>query len=92
MASRVDANQKAIVAALRACGATVFCTHTAAHGFVDLVCGYHGVNYLIEVKGPRGKLTPDQRAFHATWRGRVDVVRSVDEALRVVGATAPERC
>ena len=42
-------------------------------------------NWLLEVKAPGGKLTPDQYRWHAAWRGQVVVVRSVDDALRVVG-------
>lgn len=32
------------------------------------------------------KLTEDEQAWHAEWRGSVVVVRTVDEALKAVGA------
>ena len=31
------------------------------------------------------KLTPDEEAFHASWRGHVAVVESVEDALKIVG-------
>lgn len=43
------------------------------------------MNWLMEVKAPGGKLSPAQIHWHATWRGQVAIVRSVDDALRVVG-------
>ena len=45
----------------------------------------HEKLWLIEVKGPKGKLTPAQVEFMATWPGVVHIVRSVDDALRLVG-------
>lgn len=72
---RIDANQSEIVAALRACGCTVAITSDVGGGFPDLVVGYQGRNFLLEIKTPGGKLTPDQ----------VEVVKDVDEALAVVG-------
>lgn len=90
-ASRSDENQPAIVAALRACGATVTPTHGVCGGFPDLVVGYQGRNFLLEVKDPakpKGdqKLTPAQIEWHAAWRGQKAVVKTVDEALIAVGA------
>lgn len=43
------------------------------------------VAWVIEVKGPKGKLTPAQVEFMATWPGVVHIVRSVGDALRLVG-------
>ena len=51
-----------------------------------MVVGYRGHNYLLEIKGPRGKLTPVQVWWHEEWRGQVDRVDTVDEALAAVGA------
>ena len=47
-------------------------------------------NWMMEVKAPGGKLTPAQVKWHAEGRGQVAIVRSVDDALRVVGVL-PER-
>jgi len=86
MPRRVDANQREIVSALRDCGFSVLHLHTVGHGCPDILCGAQGYrNLLFEIKGDKGKLTPDERGFFDTWRGQVALVRSVDEALRVMG-------
>lgn len=89
--AKADANQPEIVKALRAAGASVQHLHSVGAGCPDLVCGYRGVNYLIEVKDgskpPSGRaLTPDQVAWHGGWRGSVSVVTSIDDALMAIGA------
>lgn len=60
---------------------------------MDLLCGWRGINYLIEIKlplGPKGGdpsvRTPDQVEFYKTWRGKVHEVRSVKHALQIIGA------
>lgn len=88
-AARTDANQKEIVAALRKVGCTVAPTHMVGDGFPDLVVGRVGINYLLEVKdgakAPSARaLTEGEKKFHIEWRGMVDIVYSVDDALRVV--------
>ncbi len=85
--SRADSNQEAIVTALRKVGVTVHITSQVGNGFPDLVCGLFGKNYLIEVKNPeaRGKLRASQEIFLDKWKGKVYVVETVEEALRVVG-------
>lgn len=79
-----DANQAAIVAALRADGATVEVLSDAGRGCPDLLVGVRGRNLLIEVKGLAGGLTPVQRTWHQTWRGQAAVVTSPEEAIQVV--------
>ena len=84
--ARTDANQKAIVTALRRIGASVAVTSGIGNGFPDIVVGYRGRNYLIEIKDgdkppSKRKLTPDEAAWHEAWRGEVMVVESVDDAL-----------
>lgn len=83
-ACKVDANQAEIVQALRDAGATVKDLSKVGQGCPDLLVGYNTVNYLIEVKVPGGKLTPDQRVFHSQWLGKVYIVRTSDEALRII--------
>lgn len=90
-AAAADGNQKGIVTALRAVGATVAPCHTVGQGFPDLVVGYQGVNYMIEVKDPsqpkhRHALTPAQVKFHAEWNGPIHKVFTAKEALEVIGA------
>ena len=87
--AKVDANQKEIVKALRAAGATVTHTHAIGKGFPDICVGLRGVNYLMEIKdGSKPKsaqaLTNDEHNWHVCWRGQVAIIRSVDEALDVI--------
>lgn len=86
---RTDANQTAIVQALRDAGCTVAVTSGVGHGFPDLVVGLRCRNFLLEVKDaakpPSARaLTPAELAFHARWRGLVKVVTTVEEALAAV--------
>lgn len=90
-AARTDANQEAIVAALRAMGCSVLSLAAVGKGCPDLLVGFRGVNTLIEVKDgskppSRRALTDDEARFIAEWRGQVDVCATVAGALRIVGA------
>ena len=84
-AAKVDLNQPEIVAALRKCGISVHSTAAIGKGFPDLVCAKGDKAWLIEVKGPKGKLTDDQVEFIGAWGGVVHIARSVDDALKIVG-------
>ena len=89
-AARVDANQPGIVAGLRTAGCTVALAHAVGRGFPDLVVGYRGCTYLLEVKDgdkpPSARnLTTAQVKWHGEWRGHVSVVCSLTEALAAVG-------
>ncbi len=81
---RADLNQTSIVMGLRAIGCTVTVLSQVGGSCPDLLVGYRSVNYLLEVKSGNNKLSPGQREFHANWRGRINVVRTVDEAIQVV--------
>lgn len=88
--AKTDANQAEIVAALRRVGASVQPLHAVGNGCPDLLVGFRGLNYLLEVKdgkkppSARG-LTPDQEIWHLAWWGQRAVVESVDEALAAIG-------
>ena len=92
-AAASDANQKDIVAALRDVGATVIPCHAVGKGFPDLVIGFRGDTYLIEVKDPsqpkhRHELTPTQKLFHAAWPGKpIAKVFTANEALQAIGVS-----
>lgn len=93
-AARIDANQPAIVAALRAAGATVAITSAMGDGFPDLVVGFQRATVLIEVKdgqkppSDRG-LTEDQVKWHGAWTGGpVAIVLDVEGALRAIQIAA----
>ena len=85
MPKRSDGNQQEIIDALRRCGCSVCDLHEVGHGCPDLLVSRGGVNYLLEVKTLRGRMTDDEADWHLMWRGQVDVVRSVAAAMRAVG-------
>jgi len=94
-AARIDRNQPEIVDALRKVGATVQHLHSVGKGCPDIVVGYQGQNYLIEIKDgekppSRRKLTDDEQAFLDTWRGQIAVANSVKDALQIIGALRGE--
>ncbi len=82
-AKNVDANQVAVVAALRAAGATVQHLHEVGQGCPDLLIGIAGSNYLIEVKNPAagGALNDEQVKWHRRWRGHAMVITSPLQAF-----------
>jgi len=92
-AARVDANQDAIVSALRAAGASVQPLSAVGQGCPDLLAGFRGTNYLLECKNgakypAHRRLTADQKEWIPAWRGAVCVVLSPEEALRAIGVIA----
>ncbi len=86
LAARTDANQKEIVEALRAVGASVVVLSRVGQGCADLSAGFRGKNYFLEVKTDSGKLTPAERKFMDGWRGHYAIVRTAEEALKAIGA------
>jgi phosphoserine phosphatase len=82
-AARVDQNQDQIVSALRSAGAYVWIISLP----VDLLVGYNGQTYLVEVKtGPTKRLTKLQQEFFAEWiGGRLERIEGPEEALRMIG-------
>lgn len=94
--SKVDNNQAAVVKALRDVGATVEHLHAVGKGCPDILVGYRGHNYLLEIKdGAKApsarRLTNDQVDWHLTWRGTVYVVNSIEQALMRIGAWTNDR-
>jgi hypothetical protein len=81
LAKRVDANQQQIVDRLRACSVSVEIIGKP----VDLLVCCRGENVLMEVKGKDGRLTKAQVEFISRWPGRVEIVRSPDDALSALG-------
>jgi hypothetical protein len=90
MIKRTDANQKKIVEMVRKLpGASITSTHTIGKGFPDLVIGYKGINYLIEIKDGKKppsarKLTPDEVKFHHEWSGQISIIKNLDELLQII--------
>jgi hypothetical protein len=88
-AARTDANQTAIVSALRAMGCSVFVVSSMGRGFPDLAAGFDGMNFLLEVKDgsktqSEQRLTPDERRFFDTWGGQVNIVTHPHQACELV--------
>jgi hypothetical protein len=88
-AARVDANQTAVVSALRAAGAYVWVIGLP----VDLLVGFRNHTFLMEIKhGPKKRLTALQEDFFANWFGgtlcRVD---GPEAALRAIGVLNADR-
>ena len=84
-AARVDANQEAIVSALRAAGAYVWIVGLP----VDLLVGFRNHTYLVEIKtDAKKRLTPLQADFFENWKGgtlaRVDNPESALRMLKVI--------
>ena len=83
---RADENQAEIVSALRQLGATVVILSQVGGGCPDILVGYRGESYLMEIKGPRGRLSKKQVEFHKSWRGgEISVIRSVGQAIKTIG-------
>lgn len=85
-AAKADDNQPQIVKAFRQLGFSVAHTHTIGKGFPDIVVGRNGINTLVEIKdGKKVKsqkqLTPDEKEFHETWRGKIIVIESVEDVI-----------
>jgi hypothetical protein len=65
--------------------------HALGKGCFDLLVGFRGRNYVIEVKNPhvpvsRRRLTPDEQEWSDAWQGQKAVAQTEDEALQIIGA------
>jgi len=91
-ASKIDANQEAVVSALRAAGASVQSLAAVGDGVPDLLVGFQEQTYLIEVKDgqkppSKRKLTEDQVKWHENWKGGfLSVSEDPEQALKFIGA------
>jgi hypothetical protein len=82
-ARRKDRNQADLVRQLRQIpGAAVIVWDEAG----DLILGYRGRNYLLEVKAPGGRPTDSQKTLLADWPGQFDLVYSLDDVLAIIRA------
>ena len=85
-AARRDENEKSIVEALRAVGATVYYLDEPC----DLLVGYNGQTVLMELKNPKtgyGKkgFNENQKHFAENWKGGTFcLVDSIESALRML--------
>lgn len=93
-AKRTDANHTVVVNEIKAAlpESTVFDLSGAGRGISDIIVGFRGRNYLIEIKdsakAPSArKLTPAQERFHVEWQGQIDVCHNAAEVLAVIART-----
>ena len=94
--AKTDANQRAVVAELRAHGATVQSLASVGRGCPDLLVGYQGRNFVFELKDgskpPSARaLTEPEAQWQAAWRGDVRTVKTAAEALNYMAATLAGR-
>lgn len=75
---RRDANEKALVAGLKAVGADV--TRISGKGAPDILCAFRGRLYAFEIKSATGHRTEAQEV------SRWPIVRTMNEALKAIGA------
>ena len=81
----LDKNHMEIKSFFQVNGCSVFDAARVGGGFPDLVVGYKGVTYLVEVKDPdKGKLENTQVDFIMGWNGHVKVVTSIEEAKEML--------
>ena len=89
-ARKQDASARGVIDAFKAVGCSVVVITSAQAGCPDLALGVAGRTHLVEIKPDVGitarrNLRPAQATFSESWRGGpVHVVRSADEALRLV--------
>lgn len=79
-----DANQKAIVDGLRACGLAVY----ELNDVIDLIVSDPAEMWLVEIKNKAGRnrLEKSQKEFLASWRGKPVIIgRTLEEILRAMG-------
>lgn len=86
---RIDQNQTEIVEGLRKFGASVEVLSNVGGGVPDLLVGWRGTNYLIEVKSTvtsygRNGLNQMQQDWHDKWLGHKAVAESLDEAITII--------
>jgi hypothetical protein len=80
-----DANHKAIVAALTYHGCIVADLANAGGGVPDVLCGFRGVLFLVEIKTATGSLSKKQREFFDQWTEYPALVlRSSDDVFDVM--------
>lgn len=88
-AAKVDRNQAEIVKALRQMGCSVLSMAAIGNGAPDLLVARCGRVLLVEVKNSeqcpsKQRLTEDQVSFHRNWNSEINIIHSVDEAIKLI--------
>jgi hypothetical protein len=82
---RRDKNEGEVRGHLRACGYLVWAIHGVGTG--DLLVWGRGFFSVVEVKGPKGKLTDAQKQWLLAFTGQrapVFIARSGEDAVRMI--------
>lgn len=87
--ARRDANEAAIVKALKAVGAKVWRVSSSDAGAPDLLVMYRGNAYALEVKTAKGKILAAQKE---AVKAGVKICRTVSDALAVIGRDVIQAC
>ena len=87
---RVDNNQAEVVKRLKLHGVSVLHLHIVGNGCPDLLIGFRGANYLVELKNPdnppsKRELTDDEKKFFCLWKGQVVKAETVEQILEAIG-------
>ncbi len=83
---RTDGNHQDVIDELRKAGITAISLASVGDGCPDVVAGFRGANFLLEVKDgtkpPSARvLTAAEMKFASTWGGMVYVVTSPEDAV-----------
>lgn len=94
-AARTDGNHSDVVEALTKAGMRVQSLASVGSGVPDLLVGWRGLNFALEVKdggkAPSGRtLTADEQKWHDRWPGHVAIVESPEDAITAVISHARE--
>ena len=80
-----DANQAEVIGWYEDLYCSVVDLHGVGFGCPDILVGFSGVNYLVEIKTQEGHLEASQNRFIRDWRGsKVVVVRTQEDVVRHV--------
>ena len=85
-AKKTDSNQQEILNDLKRLGISYFVASGVGAGFPDIVVGFRGLNWFIEIKTETGKQTKPQIKFEESWQGQYAICRSTEQVLEVIGA------
>ena len=82
---KTDIIQKQCVEAAKKLGASVVSLASIGGGCPDLLVGFRGKNFLLELKStPKASITKDQKIFHEVFEGSIKVIYSVDELIETL--------
>lgn len=93
-ARRIDANHREIELAARRVGWQVWdLSQCAAYvpGIPDGLWARHGLAILVEYKAEGGRLSRDERIFHAEYTGPIEVCRGLEDVERITREWWPRR-